>query len=238
MSGLFDFIILIVIVLSVVSGWKNGFVKSLMEFASSILAFFAAMFFTPYLGAFICDNFMLSAIAGEIAETLTSLVNLAGGTTEKLFASMPPELSNIFDRFGVDKVSFTAKFSSSRPVGENLINEMAENIARPAAQMISSALAFIIIFVVAAIILKVVTVVIGLAVELPALKQLNEVFGLVFGIFSALFYSIVLATVFVHLADSLAVFDPSSFSADIISNTYLTKIFAELKISMLIDMLR
>ena len=238
MSIVFDLIILTVIALCILSGWKNGFVKSLMEFASSILAFFAALFFTPYLGAYICENYLLGAIASEIAETLTSLLNMAGGTTEKLFTSMPLELSNIFDRFGVDQTSFVAKFSSSKPVGEELVNDMAETIAMPAAQMISAALAFIIIFVAVAIILKIVTIVIGLAVELPVLKQLNEVFGLVFGVFTALFYSIVLATVFSHLAESLAVFDPSRFSADMIENTFLTKMFSELRISMLLDMLR
>ena len=47
MSAFFDLFILVVIAISVISGWRRGFVKSIMGLASSVLSYFAAIYFTP-----------------------------------------------------------------------------------------------------------------------------------------------------------------------------------------------
>ncbi len=236
MVALFDIIILVVIAISLINGWRLGLVKSVMGFASAILAFFAAVFFTPYLGSFICGTFVLGALSSEVNETLTSLLSVHG-TTEALFDKMPEQLSSILERFGIEKEGFVSGFSSGSPAGEAIIKEMSDTIATPAAEMVSAAIAFILIFVVVSIILKIVTVVIGLAFELPVLKQMNESLGLLFGAFCALFYAVVLANVFVHVVEVLNVFDPASYPADMIESTYLTKLFSGLRLSMLTDLL-
>ncbi len=236
MGAFFDIVILAVIAITVISGWKQGFFKSIMGLASSIVSFFAAVFFTPYLGAFICDTFVLKSLSSEIAETLTSLLSVHG-TTETLFQKMPEQLSAILERFGVDRAEFVSRFSSSTAAGGDIIKDMSETIARPISEAASSAIAFIIIFIAVSIILKVVTVVIGLAFELPVLKQMNETLGLAAGVVSALFYAVVLANVFVHLASTLNVFDPSAYPTDLIDGTYLTKFFSGLHLSMVTDLL-
>lgn len=241
MSIFFDLIIVAVIVISIINGWRNGLVKSVMSFASAILAFFAAVFFTPALGSFICDHFIEEPISAEIAETLSSLLATADEktsyTTSELFEDMPAPLTKILERYNVDKSEFIEKFKSDVPATDTLVHEMSDAIARPVAGTVSGAAAFIIIFVVVSVILKIVTIVIGAVFELPALKQLNEVFGLLFGVFGALFYAVVLSNAFVHLSSALAVFDPSMFSGDIIEKTYLVRLFSGFELSMLTNIM-
>ena len=236
MGAVFDIVILAVIVFSLISGWRNGLVKSVMGLASAILSFFAAVFFTPYLGSFICSSFVLGTLSSEVSETLTSMLSLHG-TTESLFNSMPGQLTAIFERFGVDKNDFVSRFSSGAPAGETIIKEMSDAIVTPVAEMISSALAFIIIFIIVSIILKIVTVIIGLAFELPVLKQMNESLGLLFGAVCAVFYAVVLANAFTHIASTLNIFDPNTYPVNMIEKTYLTRLFSGLHLSMLTDLL-
>ena len=241
MSVFFDLVILVVVGISIFNGWRLGLVKSVMGFASGILAFFAAVFFTPFLGSFICNNYVMPPISNEVNSAMSSLLNVSYGeeaySTEKLFAEMPETLSNMLDRFNIDKDEFVEKFSSKLPTTSDMVKEMSDAIAEPVAKTVSMVTAFILIFVVAVIILKIVTIVIGIVVELPALKQLNEVFGLVFGVLAALFYAIVLSNAFVYLSDALSVYNASMFPADLIDKTYLVRLFSELRLSMLADII-
>lgn len=241
MSIVFDIVIVAVIALSLWSGWRNGLVKSVMHFASGILAFFAAAFFTPHLGPFISDTFIRGPLSSEVSETLSSLLGIhsesASRTTADLFADMPSSLTGILERFGVDTQAFVAKFSSSAPATEKLVSDMADAVVTPVSLAVSSAIAFILVFVLVTVVLRIVTAVIGVAFELPVLKQCNELAGLLFGLVSAVLYAVVLSNVFVNLAEALSVFDPNTFSAELINDTYLVRFFSGLRLSMLHDIL-
>ena len=241
MSIFFDLIILVVIVVSVINGWRNGLIKSVMSFASAILAFFAAVFFTPMLGSFICDRFVAEPLSREVGETLSSLLAVSEGeeafSTEELFSEMPESLSRLLERYDIDVEEFVERFSQKMPATEKIVSDMADAIAAPVAKTVSAAIAFIIIFVAVSVILKIVTIIIGLVVELPALKQMNEVLGLVFGVFVALFYAVVLSNAFLHLSESLTAFDPSMFSRELIDKTFLVRLFSGFELSMLTNIL-
>lgn len=242
MSILFDVIIAGVISASLINGWRLGLVKSVMETASAILSFFAAMFFTPILGPFIAEKFIKGALSAEVSETLMSLLGLSGGgtarSTEQLFSNMSASrFPEMLSRFGVDTEKFVEQFSSSEPATCELVGKMSDVIVTPISYTFAAIVAFILIFVVVAIILKIVTVVIGVVFELPALKQFNEILGLAFGAVSGIFYAIVLSNVFVYLSETLSVFDSSTFSADAIEGTYLVRLFSGLRLSMLTDII-
>ncbi len=241
MSAVFDIIIIAVMAVSIISGWRAGFVKTVMGFVSVFVAFFAALFLSPFVGSYICESFLIEPISKEISETLTSLLSVTGDgaarTTAQLFADMPESLTAMLERFGVDEAGFTSKFMSNSPATSSLVSEMAENIARPACEMIGLALAFFLIFVIASVILKIATVIIGAVVELPALKQLNTALGIALGVVCALFYAVILSNVFVHLADALAIFDPAMFSDNLIEKTHIVKLCSELRLSMVTELI-
>lgn len=240
MSAFFDLFILVVIAISVISGWRRGFVKSIMGLASSVLSYFAAIYFTPYLSSFICEHYVLGALSSEVGETLSSLLWIPSGearSTMQLFGDMPDALSSILERFGTNTGEFTSRFMSDLPATDELVGKMSDFIVRSTAQMISSAISFAVIFITASVALTIITAVIGFVCELPVLHQLDEFFGLLFGIVSALVYAVVLSIVFVHLASALSVFDPSMFSKDMTDSTYLVKFFSGFRLEMLTELL-
>ncbi len=239
MSLFLDVVIVAVMLITVIVSYKRGFFKSVMSFASSLLAFFAAVFFTPYLSEFLCENVFMTGISAGIAETLGSLLSVSGNalSTEQLFNDMPEALTAIIDRFGVDLDAFTAQFSTSELASPETVAAMADYIARPIAEAISSVVSFFGIFLAALIILKIVTAVIGAVFELPVLKQLNSVLGLVFGILCAGLYAVIWSTLAVALVDALHSIDPVAFSRELIEDTFIVKIFSEIRIIFMAEIL-
>lgn len=237
MSLFFDVLIVVVMVMTVIGGYKRGFIKSVMHFASSILAFFAAVFFTPYLSAFLCDNIFLSGISSGIAETLRSLLAIGGNalSTERLFSDMPEALIAIVDRFNVDLDAFKEAFSSSAVATESTVTEMADFVARPIAEAISAVVAFLVIFLIVTVLLHIITAVISVVFELPVLKQLNSILGLVFGILCAVLYAMIWSTLAVSLVDALHSIDPSMFSDALIDETVIVKLFSQVRMSLMTE---
>lgn len=239
MSLFLDVLLLVIIACTVIGGYKRGFIRSVMNFASALLSFFAAVYFTPYFSEYLKTNVFLSRISGGIAETLRSLLGIgtADRSTEQLFEDMPDALVNIAERFGVNMENFVSEYSSSSPATEETVKIMSDAIADPVASVISSAIAFILIFVAAGIVLKIVTSVLNAFFELPVLKQLNSFAGLIFGIFCAVFYAVVISSVIVSLVGALHSVDPSAFSQELIEKTTMVKMFSGVRLGMLLEVL-
>lgn len=239
MSLFIDILLLVIIVTTVIGGYKRGFIKSVMNFASAVLSFFAAVYFTPYLSAYLRNNVFLKRISDNIAETLASLlgVGTAERSTEQLFNDMPDALVNIADRFGVDLETFAAEFSSPESATAETVKLMSDAIADPVATAISSALAFITIFVIVNLILRIITSILDVVFELPVLRQLNSLAGLVFGVFSAVLYAVVLSSVLVSLVGALHSIDPALFSEELIEKTTFVKVFSSIRFGLLLEVL-
>ena len=57
-----DAVILIICVFIIIRGVRAGFIKSVMGLLKGIVSFIAAYAFTPYLGAFIKEKFILPSL--------------------------------------------------------------------------------------------------------------------------------------------------------------------------------
>lgn len=239
MSLFLDVLIVVVMAVTIIGGYKRGFIKSVMHFASSVLAFFAAVFFAPYISAFLCDNIFLSGISSGIAETLRSLLSIGGNaiSTERLFTDMPEALTSMLERFNVDFDAFQGTFYSTEAATEATVNEMADFIARPIAEAISAVVAFLGVFLIAIILLHIVTAVISMACELPVLKQLNSTLGLVFGTLCAVFYAMIWSNLAILIVDALHSIDPAMFSETVIDGTVIVKLFSNIRMSLILEML-
>ncbi len=239
MSLFLDILIIVVMAVTVIGGYKRGFIKSVMHFASSVLAFFAAVYFTPYLSSYLCESVFMTGISEGIAETLHSLLAVEGNalSTEQLFADMPEALTAIIERFNVDLTAFTEKFISSELATAETVETMSDYIARPIAEAISSVAAFLLIFIGVVIVLRIITAVIGIVFELPVLKQLNSFFGLIFGILCAVLYAMVWSTLAVSLVDALHSIDPVSFSEALIDDTFIVKMFSGFRMTLMTEIL-
>lgn len=222
-----DLLIAAVIVFTVVKASKKGLIKSVTGLIKGAVSFIAAYAFTPLLGGLIYDKFMLARVSGGIEKTLLSLSGDGSGTYDLagMFETMDSSLKQIIDRYGADTAE-VAELCKSSAANESAVEKLADFIANPVADMLSSALAFIGIFVVVFLALTLLAIILDAIFHLPVLKGANKFLGFVFGIAEALILAVFIGSVAAALIRGLGSVNSELFGDKVVDKSFLMKFFS------------
>ncbi|MCL1859344.1 MAG: CvpA family protein [Oscillospiraceae bacterium] len=196
MNAILDIIIIGIIIFCVAMGYKNGFVKTVMNFLSFIIAFFMAKTFSPPLSEFMYSSWIkpnfADKAAAQLEKFLTPSVNL-----DSLVQNQQNDFVNMLKGYGFELPDIKSWINDAASKGVSDVNGyITTNLVEPVAKGISDFLAFVAILAVALILLKIATMLINKAVKLPGLNLINRTGGILLG----LLYGIVLSYIFVLLA--------------------------------------
>ena len=198
MNAVLDIIIVGLIIFCVALGYRNGFVKTVMNFLSFIIAFFMAKTFSPPLSEFMYSKWIepnfADKAAAQIEKTLGSgnLTNLVNDTSP----SPPNEFVKMIEGYGFKLPDVKGWINDAIGKGADSVNDVSSKLAQDVAKGISDFLAFVIILAISLILLKMATMLLNKAFKLPGLNILNRTGGILLG----LLYGIVLSYLFVLLA--------------------------------------
>jgi uncharacterized membrane protein required for colicin V production len=198
MNALFDIIIVIIIIFCVGFGYKNGFVRTIMNFLTFAAAFFTARGFAPQFSDYlytghIKPNFVSSAVS-HLEKFLTQNINLSDLAND---ANPPENFTSMLRGYGVDLPDVQGWIREAGSVGaEGMKEYVAANLVEPIAKQFSYFLAFILILAAVLILLRVAVNIIDSLVKLPGLNFMNKTGGILLG----LVYGIIVCYIFVFLA--------------------------------------
>ena len=201
MNALFDIIIVGIIIFCVAFGYKNGFIRTIMNFASFLAGFFMARTFAPQFSDYLYTNHIkpnfVSAAADRIENFLTQNIDLNALANN---ASPPDNFVSMLRGYGFD-LPDVQKWLQEAGTGaadnlDGLKEFVASNLVEPAAKQFSYFLAFILILAAVVILLKIAVNVIDSLVKLPGLNFMNKTGGILLGIV----YGIAVCYAFVFLA--------------------------------------
>ncbi|MDD6265467.1 MAG: CvpA family protein [Clostridia bacterium] len=189
MGIIIDFILIGIIIISAILGWKRGFFRSIMKFGSVIIAAVGSYFLNGVFSSFLKSTFIMPKISEYIYKSYTKI--FGGMSLSELFSEMPEYFSKWLDSYsGVEKAkvwySGTAKASE-----KGLCNSLAE----PIAEKISTVTAYILAFIAILIVIRIICFVVDRFLSLPVLNGVNKLFGLIFGIATGLIVSWICAEV-------------------------------------------
>ena len=230
MNAILDIFVVILFVVCVYMGYKNGFVKMIMGIASFIASFVIARIFSPELSEFIYERYIKPTFVNKIIEDLTAVI---GKSTEnldinKLLTEGPREFEKIITSYGsnVDEVqTWVDNAADSGTAGIN--NFVANNLAEPLAKNISYFIAFAGIFFIVMILCGIITFVLNGIVKLPVLNLFNRLGGTLLGIL----YGTTWAYIIVFLVSLALPYCASqgwiASSSEVINNTTVFKWFYE-----------
>jgi len=202
MNLIADLIIVFIIGLSVLMGWKNGFIKTVLNLAGGVVSFFVAVAFTNPLGTYIDTSFIRPMLVDSV---LSKLANILNGTIEtldisRLFQDKPSEFVNLLKSLNIDVNEAGECFEDLKQSGVESVNgAFAEQVVSPISNAISCVIAFILILVICLIIVKLLKVLSDVIFKLPVLKQSNKIFGLLIGLLIGIFFSFVVASLIMWL---------------------------------------
>ena len=222
-----DVLIAAVMVFTIVMAAKKGLIKSVTGLIKGAVSFIAAYAFTPMLSGLIYDKFMLGRISGGIEKTLLSLSGDGSGTYDLagMFDKMDSSLKQIIDRYGAD-ASEVGELCKSSAASKSSVEGLADIIAHPVADMISSALAFIGIFVAVFLALTILAFILDAIFHLPVLKSTNKFLGFVFGIAEALILAVFISSAVAALVRGLGSVNSDLFGDKVVESSYLLKFFS------------
>jgi uncharacterized membrane protein required for colicin V production len=230
MSLAIDAIILLGVIIIIWCAAVRGFFRSVMSLAGGIASFFAAYAYSPMLAEYIKEKFLLKGITDSIEGTLRSLADpqkTGEFNLDKLAIDTPKALSDILERYNIEPEAFIPKFSGLTSCGSDVVRGFAEDIATPAANIISSVVAFIALFFGVWLILWIITGLLDLIFKLPMLKRANSVLGILFGAVESVFFASVAATALSALVSALGSIDPNLFGESAVEQTIICKFIVE-----------
>ena len=231
MSLVFDIIIVLAAIAAICRGISKGFIKSVMHFASIIVALVCVYYFTQPVAAWLGEQFVSDSVTSITEESLGGIVNAGSERLDidTVLSDRPDALTEIAERFSCDLDELTQYYKGflANESTDTAISELSAKIAAPAVNAISSVLAAILVFVAAMLACAIITWVLDLIFKLPVLKQLNKVLGTVFGLLSAVLTVWVLANISVGLIGALESVRADLFNDSVIEHSLILKFITE-----------
>ncbi len=229
MTYIVDIVLALVLVFSVIKGYKKGFIKTAFNLLTVVLAIAAAYFFGPSMGEVIRTTDAYNSVCESVNGTITDyFMNRADGEAvdEATVAEDVPVLG-ILDRLGVDTEELymsyeNAMAESSQNAAENVMN----NVAAPVLEALSTALGAVVVFIVAWIVLKIVKWILESIFKLPVLKGLNKLAGLaagaVLGVLSCFVICLVIEVLLPYIPSNPILY-PGMENSTVLYNFFVTK---------------
>jgi len=159
---------------------KRGFIKSILNFFKTILAFVAAYFLGGRLAQLLCDKWLSGVVRGFVYGKINGIYQ---GATESFDADAV--ISSLPDFLMTDKMQ--ASLNAAQGSGEQLVESMTDSIATPIASLFSNILGYVGVFLIAIIVLRIVAGLLSaICDKLPIVGALNRLLGALLGLLIAL----------------------------------------------------
>ena len=128
----------------------------------------------------------------------------SGGTTasisdlnfDELFSDMPQFFSEILKHLGLNSSQLAESYSSMKVNGvEEAKSAVIDMMVSPMADICGRVIAFVVIFILALIAINIIVWLLDFVVELPILRQINKIGGIVLGAINGILFVFILAGV-------------------------------------------
>lgn len=225
MSFLLDAIVVIIIGLCFLLGWKRGAAITLLKFVALVAAFTVAVLLSPVLSNAIYETFFKNGVTENVANTINDTLGKGAESIVTSVLTVIPSFASMF----FDSVSFSDSAISGLISGENqeTINSAASMVERMVAPAFTSLIGIIIMLILFFILLAIFRFfarVLSKMFELPVLSTINRLFGGVIGIAQGVLLVIVLASI-IKLAMPLMGGNVPVFSEANIEGSFLFNAF-------------
>jgi len=223
MSLLLDLLLVLIALLTVISGVRSGFVRSVMNLITFVCALYCAISFGGMLSDWLYHNWLYGLITANAQQAIEGIIDsgLEQLDLSLLFDNTPQAFLDLISRYSgsYEAVEGIYLENIARPTAE-IIRKMAENLAGNTARLLSNALSFGGIFLAVTVVLKIVTWLLDLLFRLPVLNTLNRAAGLLLGLVCGCGYAWIGALILTAAIPALSALIPA-LPADAAENALL-----------------
>lgn len=185
MFNICDLIVILVIALAAFLGYKKGFIKTSFRMVSFVVAIVLSLILYKPVAGYIKDN---TGVANWIVLTITKEEGIENkeeiNDTEKIINDKEENSGEEAEnKKNLEEVLANLPENVKEYIdADETINNAKEQIAIKIADVIINIMSMIIIYIVAKLLLMIVCFILDGIMQIPVLKQINEIAGLILGV--------------------------------------------------------
>ncbi len=209
MQYIIDIVIALILVLSIINGYKRGFIKTVFSCFAVVVALGAAYFLGPVAGDYIRSTDIYANVEEKVDVKIEQYFE---NSTENAIRNpmQDSELSGAaesLERLGINVEELYENYSMSLAEGsQNFKEGFVKSISDPILSALSTALGAIAVFIIALIVLKILSLILGGIFSLPLLKGLNKfaggLAGVVLGVLSVFALCLVVEVILPYIPNN------------------------------------
>jgi len=196
-----DLSIVIIFIWFISMGINRGLIHSVISLFGKVVSLIVAFIFSENLGVYIDRTYIhaplrqwlvneLSPTADNVTASLTDL------DLESLFRDLPDFFLNVIDFLGVDLQSVSETYDSIALQSiEQAKAAVIDVMVSPISATISRVIAFAVIFLICCVAVSILWWLSDFIINMPIIRQLDKVGGLIFGILNSFLISFVVVAV-------------------------------------------
>ena len=196
-----DLAIVIIFIIFISMGVNRGLIRSVISLCGKVVSLIVAFVFSGNFGAYIDKTYVHAPLRQWLVDELSPTAeNVSASITnldlESLFRELPEFFLNVVDFLGVDVNSISSTYDSIAQQNiEQAKSAVIDVMVSPISSMISRVIAFALIFLICCIAVSVLWWLSDFIVNMPIIRQLDKVGGVVFGILNSFLISFVVVAV-------------------------------------------
>lgn len=183
MSLLLDGIVLLILLICFIAGWKRGAAITLLNFVALVAAFTVSVLLSPSLSNSIYETFFKAGVTDQLARTIGNSIGDGAEAVIAGIAAVVPSFAAVFlSSSSFDSEAITGIIENGNQDSVNSAADAVEGLISPAFTALIGIIIMVILFFILLAVFKFVARLLSKFFELPVLSTINRVFGGVIGI--------------------------------------------------------
>ncbi|MBQ5825678.1 MAG: CvpA family protein [Clostridia bacterium] len=193
---LVDFVLMIIVIVTVIISMKKGFIKSVLSLACVVVSFVAASALCVSVAEFCYDNVIQHIVTSVIEDKINSIADNVSSINviQSAVDSFPDVIIDQADALGVDIKGFVKDISLMNLSTEDTAMMISEHVVRPAALILLKVVCYLLLYIVFRLISGILANIINRIFNVSVLKKLNRLMGAVLGLVKGIMIVIVVAS--------------------------------------------
>lgn len=192
MKYILDGIAILILVITIIVGYRRGFLKSLVQFIGCVAAFILAFSLSAPAANFTFDTFLAEGLENTLTE---ALVTNADAAPTELLQSLPEPILAVLENSTQLQATLENLGDAAASTAETAVETLMTSVIRPVAVSLIQFVAFILLFVILMFVARLLAKVIKPITKLPLLRQVDGALGAVLGLIKGVLFTIAFVSV-------------------------------------------
>lgn len=226
--GIIDLLIIIFVVATAVLSARKGFLMSLLDVVSYVVAGILVKTFSPSVSAYVYDSYFAEELSNKLKELLPDGKCYDGlySVIEQTLSVVPTEITDIAKQFGIYP-SESAFKGFAEKYDYFTVSMIEDRFIVPIVKGTVSVVAIILMFILFVIVLKIISVLINSILTRknhPVIRRTNTLFGAALGVVKGCVFAMIICFAINIIAPILA----NDTLTEASGNSYFCNLIAEL----------